>query len=357
MFDNILNSLIYLISFIFMLGIIVLIHEAGHFVVAKHFKVYCPEFSIGMGPVLISKQIGETKYSLRLLPIGGFVAIAGEDDEEINVNVPKERTLNGLKTWKQISVMLAGVFMNFVLAFVVFLLIINIQGKVAVASKNLTISEVVADSPAAIAGLVPGDKIDRVTYANEKYKITNMDDFTKAINFNPKEEAKITIERDGKDKIISLKPKYDKKREGYVVGIAQKPTIKKVNFFESIPYAVDQVVDNTKLVFESLNRLIHGHNLDQLAGPVGIFKLTGKVAKAGLISWLTLLAVLSVNIGIFNLIPIPILDGGRVVIALIERLIGRQLNEKLVNTLMYIGMGALLLLLAFATFNDLTKMF
>lgn len=357
MINSILTFLFYAFSFIFMLGIIVLLHELGHFLVAKKFGIYCSEFSLGMGPLVYSKQKGETKYSIRLFPIGGFVAIAGDDDVENADEIPFERTLPGVKWWKQICVMLAGVLVNVILAWVVFVGVTFAQGKVTVTTNHYQINEVVKNSVASKSGFKSGDIITKVKFGNDSYNINEPSDLNKAMAFNPNEKGEFTVVRNSKTIVIKCTPAYDEKNQVTQLGVINKMKIKKINFIESIGYGTKSLIDNTSLVFESLNRIIHGQNLKQLSGPVGIFKMTGDVAKGGIFPWLTLLAILSINIGIFNLLPIPVLDGGRALMVLIEKITGRKINEKIVNFLMNIGMLLLFALLIFATFNDVGRLF
>ena len=156
-----------LIYFIIMLGVIITIHECGHFIAAKSFHVYIPEFSIGMGPKLFQKQKGETKYTLRLLPIGGYVAMAGEEGVEDFKDIPHERTIKGIHPLKQLVVMLAGVFMNMILALLIFFVVFSVMGKSVATTK---LNDVIVSSPAYNAGVEVGDTIVKVKYDNDIYQ-------------------------------------------------------------------------------------------------------------------------------------------------------------------------------------------
>lgn len=356
---NISEILLYIVSFIVMMSIIVIVHEWGHFFTARKFDVYCGEFSIGMGPLIWKKQGKETQYSLRALPIGGYVSMAGEvDDTKKDTEVPYERTIPGLIWWKKILVMLAGIFMNVVLAWVIFISVFAIQGYAVVQKDNYTIGGFTENSVAEAAGFKTGDVITKIVFANgEVFKIDNGDDLSTAIAFNPKEVATFTVKRDGETLQIKATPKYNKDTESYLLGVTSKVYTKKINAVQAIGYGTKELGDNAQLIFTSLGRILQGKNLNQLSGPVGIVKISGKAASNGFMTWLRLLAILSVNVGIFNLLPLPILDGGRALITLIERIFKRTLNERVMEVIMYIGVFALVILLAFATFNDIGRLF
>ncbi|MDF9824403.1 regulator of sigma E protease [Breznakia sp. PF5-3] len=353
-----MNIILQILSFVILLGIIVLIHELGHFITAKRFGVYCGEFSIGMGPVLFKKQIGETQYSLRLLPIGGFVSMAGEeDDTKKDENIPFERTINGIKTYKKVIVMLAGIIMNIILAWVIFIGLSMASGE-RVLPAEAAVGDVVKDSIADEAGFQPGDKITKLTFENgDSVSVDTFSDVVTQINYNPGETV-FTIERDGKTLDLTATPEYNKQSKTYLVGIyGPKSKVEKISIGESFVYGTEDMVSSSTALFDSLGRIFQGKNLDQLSGPVGIFQVSAQAAESGLSVYLRLLAILSINIGVMNALPLPILDGGRVLITIIEKIRGRKLNEQLMNTLMWGGVLVLIALMVYATFNDVLKLF
>lgn len=348
------------IWFFLILGVIIIVHELGHLIAAKKFGVYCKEFSIGMGPKIWQRKKGETALSVRALPIGGYVAMAGEDDEEDDeeLNIPYERTLNGIKPWKQIVVMSAGAFMNVILAWLLFIGITAYQGAVPQDPKPI-ISTVIENSPAEKAGFLVGDEIIRMENLEKKeiLKPTNTNQILEFLQYYPG-EIKYTVLREGKEIILKGTAEYHKEDNIYLIGIGYKaPEPKKITLLESIPYGTMRMVDSVKSIIDSLNKLIHGIGLNNLSGPVGIFQITAQTTQNGILSSLALVALLSVNVGIFNLIPIPILDGGRILIVLIEALIGRKLSEKCQNAIMMIGLFLIIGLMLFATWNDITRIF
>ena len=354
-----MSTILDIIYFVLILGVIVLVHELGHLVAAKKFGVYCKEFSIGMGPVLWKKQGAETQWSIRALPLGGFVAMVGEneeDEDDAKLDLPYERTLPGIAKWKQVIVMAAGAFMNIMLAWALFIGVTAMQGSVAIESQAI-IEKLEPTGIASEAGFLPGDKIIKMQCGDHVEEIAVKSDVTMFLQFYPGETT-ITLERNGKEETIVCTPSYSEENQSYLLGVyfpANK--MKDISLLEAIPYGTQRMIDSALDIFDSLGKIVSGVGLNQLSGPVGIFEVTSEVTQAGWISTLALIALLSINVGIFNLIPIPILDGGRILILLIEAIIGRKLNEKLQTTIMMIGLLLILGIMVFATWNDISRIF
>ncbi len=359
--DNIVN----IIVFVLVLGVIIFVHELGHFVCAKLFNVYAPEFSLGMGPKLFKKKVGETEYQLRALPIGGFVIMAGEADQEDNPmmsDVPFERTLPGITAWKRCVILLAGVFMNFVLAIV---LLIGVNASVDVQTNSTIVGDVVEDGNAAVAGIQPGDTITTITVDGQKTIVASFSDIQKLLsNDSLKIESPSTIPveveymRAGTSNKISFEAQYDESSNSFVMGI--RPEVRKLTFSEAMSYSFNQVGEISMMIFDTLGALVTspGETFGQLSGPVGIFTVTGEVTQSGSISSLLMLvAMLSINIGVFNLLPIPGLDGAHVLIIVIEKIIGRDLPVKVKYGFQIAGLVLLLGLMLFVTVQDVFKMF
>lgn len=356
-------NLLTIIYFILILSVIIIIHELGHLIAAKHFGVYCKEFSIGMGPVIYQKQGKETAWSIRLLPIGGFVAMAGDegaplegdDEDREEVEVPFERTINGIKTWKQIVVMAAGAIMNIILAWVIFVGITAYQGQVAIPGKPV-ISNFTESSVAKQAGMQIDDEIIKVTNGSNSIVPETFDDITEFIQYYTGETV-FTVLRDGKEVNVTMTPMYDKEENLYKLGVYHEyKDIKEITLLESIPYGTEKMIDSVSSIIGSLGKLIQGVGLNNLSGPVGIYKLTDQITQTGFLTTMAFVGLLSVNVGIFNLLPIPILDGGRIFILLIEMLIGRKLSERVQNVIMTAGLVAIVALMLFATWNDISRL-
>ena len=359
-----MQTIINIIVFFLILGVIVLIHELGHFLTAKFFGVYCAEFSIGMGPKLFSKKKGETEYQIRALPIGGYVAMAGEadqEDNEIMKDVPYERTLKGIKTWKKCVVMLAGVFMNFVLALV---LLIGIYSFVEVQTNTSEIGTVVKDKGAALAGIEAGDVINKITINNEEHIIASFSDIQEVLdNENLQLDTdtvtmKVGLTRNKHYLEKEVTAKYNNETKSYVMGITA--ATKKLTFVEAIRQGINQFIEYSLLIFTTLGKLITDmtHTVSQLSGPVGIYTVTAQVTQTGSISTLlSLTALLSTNIGMFNLLPIPGLDGSQVLFALIEKVIRREIPVRIKYALQMAGLILVFGLMIFVTVNDIGKFF
>ena len=338
-----MQTIINILVFFVILGAIVLIHELGHFLTAKLFGVYCAEFSIGMGPKLFSKKKGETDYQIRALPIGGYVAMAGEadqEDSELMKDVPYERTLKGIKTWKKCIIMLAGVFMNFVLALV---LLIGIYSFVEVQA---------------------GDTINKITINGEEHIIASFSDIQSVLsNENLQLDTdtvtmQISLKRGNQNIEKTVEGKYNSESKSYVIGITA--ATKKLTFIEAIRQGINQFIEYALLIFTTLGKLITDltHTVSQLSGPVGIYTVTAQVTQSGSISTLlSLTALLSTNIGMFNLLPIPGLDGSQVLFALVEKIIRREIPTKMKYALQMAGLILVFGLMIFVTINDIGKFF
>ena len=359
-----MQTIINIIVFFLILGVIVLIHELGHFLTAKLFGVYCAEFSIGMGPKLFSKKKGETEYQIRALPIGGYVAMAGEadqEDNEIMKDVPYERTLKGIKTWKKCVIMLAGVFMNFVLALV---LLIGIYSFVEVQTNTSEIGSVVKNKGAALAGIEAGDVINKITINNEEHIIASFSDIQEVLdNENLQLDTdtvtmKVSLTRNKHTLEKEVTAKYNNETKSYVMGITA--ATKKLTFAEAIRQGINQFIEYALLIFTTLGKLITDmtHTVSQLSGPVGIYTVTAQVTQTGSISTLlSLTALLSTNIGMFNLLPIPGLDGSQVLFALVEKVIRREIPTRIKYALQMAGLILVFGLMIFVTVNDIGKFF
>lgn len=346
---------------ILLLGIIVSIHELGHFLAAKLFGVYCGEFSIGMGPKLFSFQGKETKYSLRLLPIGGFVQMAGETDSGIEgvveEDVPFERTIKGIARWKQIVIMLAGIFMNFILAWVLFSGIVLNQG-VSVSNDAPLVGSVMSGSPAYEAGFQENDLILSVQYSDGELIYPNTFSEMSAANIGQEKNERIyTIQRGDEVLTIAVTPTYFEENDAYLIGISAKIITEYPNLFEAVQIGAKTMIQVAGAIFDSLVELFKGQNLDQLSGPIGIYTVTEQQASLGMVNYIWLIALLSLNVGIFNAIPLPILDGGRAVLAVIEMVRGKPISEKLEQGMMMAGLILLVGLMLFATGQDILRLF
>lgn len=360
-----MQNIINVIVFVFVIGSIITIHEFGHFVAAKYFGVYCAQFSIGFGPKLFSKQGKETEFELRLLPIGGFVSMAGEADQEDNENmkdVPYERTLQGKKTYQRVIIFLAGVFMNFVLAIGVLFASNFFGGQVPL--NIVQIGEIQAGSPAEKYGLMVDDVIEKM-YIHESDKtflISSYDDLPDVFDkktFGTDSDTihtTITIKRNEATKDIDVVMEYSESTERYLLGITHKT--RSMTLVESMKYTMSDVAQMSTSIIDALKQLVVNFSttVKQLSGPAGIYTVTAEVTETGEITYIfRLLGLLSINIGIFNLLPIPGLDGYQVVLTVAERIVGRELPQKVKLALQLAGLALVMLLMIFVTYQDLMR--
>ena len=346
-----------LIYFILILGVIVLVHEFGHFIFSKIFGVYVYEFSIGMGPRLFGtkKKKGKTQYNVRALPIGGFVSLAGEDPTEADPEVPKGAFLYNKPVWQRFIIMAAGVFNNFLLAIIILFFIGLFHGSVDMVPQINKIDETY---PMYAAGVREGDIVKEIN----GNKITNMDDFKIYLALeNDGSETEFVIERDGKEYKFAVTPVEEVDEEtnetSYKYGITFEKKLKH-GFVNAIKYAFEQLISYFRQIIITFKYLFTGRiGADNLSGPVGIYSVVGEVTKESvLLNICSLTALLSVNVGFLNIMPFPAFDGGRIVFLIIEKLRGKPVNPKVENTVNTIGFCLLMVLVLFVTWNDITKL-
>lgn len=330
-----------LIGAIIVFMLVIMLHELGHFTVAKLVGIKVNEFSIGMGPKLFQKQKGETKYSLRLLPIGGYVAMEGEDE---NSNDP--RSFDNVSIPKKMAVVLAGAFMNFVLAIVAFFFV-----ALSLGVSTTSVGMILEDSPAYVANLQINDEILEVNNA----KVNSWQDILSNISSTEKDtNVNLKIKRDNKIEKISVVPDFSDGTAKIGIGTKNEHSFTKSikAGFLNTWYVSKGIIDVFKLIFTG------NFNMQMLAGPVGVISIIGQETAKGAVYLLNILGVISANLGVVNLLPIPALDGGKFLFLLIEKIIGRPVSEKVEGTLSFIGFSFLIGLMLYVTiFGDLAKMF
>ncbi|WP_251860277.1 RIP metalloprotease RseP [Clostridium sp. Marseille-Q2269] len=329
----------YIIAAILAFGILVLVHEFGHFIVAKANGIKVEEFSIGMGPKLIGIKGKETEYLIKLLPIGGYVKMLGDEEKSSD-----ERAFNNKSPLRKLSVVMAGPFMNLVLSLVLFAIIASQRGYLAP-----IVQKVVPNGPAAVAGFIPGDKISKV---NDK-KITTWDDFVAVIYEGNGAPLNIKFLRNNVEESIKLTPIKDPKENRFMIGIY--PTeIKNLTLKESVKQGFAQTGSLTKQTFGFFKTLFKGKvSKNDVGGPLTIIKVSGKAAKAGIISLMSFGAYISLQLAIFNIIPFPALDGGYIFLFLFEAITGKKVDENKVGFVNYIGFAILMGLMVLVTIKDI----
>ena len=365
-----MSIFITLIAALVVFSAVIAIHEFGHFTVAKLCGIQVNEFSIGMGPALWKKIYKGTQYSLRALPVGGYVALEGEESpesqqaeaarderetEDTNPVPPEQRTgipLNEAPVWQRVLVMVAGAFMNFVLGFVVLVILVAAQ-EGAITSK--TIYSIEDDALCGQTGLQAGDEI--VAVNGRRCFVAN--DILYELVRTEAYRADFTVKRDGR-RVELPDVQFDTWQDddgqthmtlGFTVyGIKKTP-------LNVLKEAWNSTLYYGRIVFTSLADLVRGReSINNLSGPVGIVTAIGQAASYGWQDLLELLALITINLGVFNLLPFPALDGGKVVFLIIEGVTGHAVPEKLQGTLTMAAFALLFGLMLFATYNDIIRL-
>ncbi len=345
-----------LIWFILIFGIVVIAHEFGHFLLAKANGIHVVEFSVGMGPNLFSFQKGDTKYSLKLFPIGGACMFEGEDGLQTAEGEPGEGSFLNANVWARISTVIAGPVFNFIIAFIVALIMVNM-----IVIRDPVASDVTDGGAALEAGLQPGDRI--LSLNGEKvYLYEDILLFTQTYSGG---EVEVVYERDGIESSTVLTPKYDESSGRYMLGIINSDFVT-LEGADGLKYAWYELRYCVRNVTKSLGMLITGRlDRQDVSGPVGMAAAVGEIYEETkeygwqtvLVNMLNITMLLSVNLGIFNLIPFPALDGGRLVFLLIEVVRGKPVPPDKEGMVHFIGLVFFMILMVFVMFNDISNIF
>ncbi|WP_043933325.1 RIP metalloprotease RseP [Bacillus sp. EB01] len=414
------------IAFIVIFGALVFFHELGHFIFAKRAGILCREFAIGMGPKVFTHKKGETVYTIRLLPIGGFVRMAGEDPETVEIKpgyriglltgkdgkvekiilnnkdkypdariievehadlertlvlkgypedeedtlrtfvvspeavtvengvenqiAPYNRQFNSKTLGQRAMAIFAGPMMNFILAFVVFLLLGILQG---VPSNEPKLGDITPNGAAIEAGLKKGDIVHSISGS----EISEWIDVVEIVRKNPEKELQFVIERDGKEQEVTVTPKAQE-ADGQKFGLIGVYSPVEKSPLKAVTFGFEQTVTWTKEIFIMLGKLVTGQfSIDALSGPVGIYVSTDEVAQSGIYNLMRWAAILSINLGIMNLLPLPALDGGRLLFFAIEAVRGKPVDRQKEGMVHFIGFALLMLLMLVVTWNDIQRFF
>lgn len=349
-----MSIILNIILFILILGFIVFVHEAGHFIFAKITGVYVYEFALGMGPKLFSKKGKETEYTLRAIPIGGFCQLAGEDiDDDDLKKVPKDRRLQSKSAFKRFLIMFFGAGNNFISAILILFFIALVWGGTTMSPVITSVEE---NLPASKVGLQSGDIVKRINGS----RVSTSDDISLFLTVaDPKKDTTIIVERDDEELKFQLKPERIKEdgQEVYRYGIGMQQE-KKYGFVNSLRYAFKKTGALFKQMCYTIKYLVTGGvKLNQLSGPVGIYSIVGEQSKAGAANVLYLVALLSINVGFINLIPLPAFDGGHILFIIIEKIKGSPVSPELENKIHTVGLMLLMLLMLVITINDILRLF
>lgn len=342
-----------LVYFILILGIIVFVHEFGHFIFAKMFGVHVYEFSIGMGPAIWSSKAkkNQTTYNLRAIPLGGFVQLAGEEVDD-DSDISKDKKLYSKPVWQRFLIMSFGAINNFILAFLILFFIALFNG-----STNSTplIAKVEVDSAMYEAGVIDNDIIDSI---NGKH-VSTLDDAILFLNLAGNKETTFKVKRNEELLEFKVTPKKVSidGQDQYKYGI-EFNSEKEEGFIAALKFSLTKIKSLVKQMVVVIFSLVTGKlGLGSLAGPVGIYSLVGQEASFGFLNILSLIALLSVNVGFINLLPFPAFDGGRILFLVIEKIKGSPVSPKIENMIHSIGFILLLLLLVVISINDIRRLF
>lgn len=361
--------LVTVLIFLVILSVLVLIHEAGHYLTAKFFNIKVEEFGFGIPPRLFGKKIGETIYSINWLPIGGFVKLYGEDSagggsvDLKSSDLPKkdiDRTFYARPVWQRFIVVFAGVFMNFVLAVFLVSILFSFVG-VSKPGDKVIVDALINGAPAQMAGLKVGDQIVAID-GNKIISAQSLVSYTKRHL-----GQKITIEvktKDSKNETLQITPRktYPSSQGPMGIAISQNQVIQKYPLWEAPFVGTKEVAGQSILIVEGLAGIVvqlftKGAVPTDVAGPVGIAQLTGTVVKIGPAAVLSFVSLLSLNLAVINVLPIPALDGGRLFFILIEAITRKKVSTRFETAAHTIGMAVLLGLIALITIHDLIRVF
>ncbi len=345
-----------IILFAIVLSVLIVVHEWGHFYVAKLLGIRVERFSVGFGPKVFGVRRKETEYQLSLFPVGGYVKLAGES---------KEDPLKG-ERWEYLSrsveerfaVVFAGPFLNYLLAFFVFAAVFII-GNPQVTSR---IGKVMEGYPAHEAGLLEGDRIVSIDGNAVRY----WDEVLKTIHGASDRPMRIIVERETKEKMFDIRPKHveekdllGEKKKFALIGIAPSDEVIAVKYPlpQAFGKAAKQVWSITLLTLKAMGRMVTGHLplKESLTGPIGIFMITDQAARLGIAYLLQIVALLSTSLAIFNVLPIPVLDGGHLFFLIVERLKGKPVSERIQEFSRQVGMALLITLMAVVFYNDFSR--
>jgi regulator of sigma E protease len=345
------------ITFLIVLSILVFIHELGHFTVARLLGVKVYVFSIGFGKKLISKQWKGTEWSLSLIPLGGYVKMKGQEDLNPAISNHDHDSYNVKTPFERILILLAGPLANFLLAFVIYILI----GLLGNNHLSPTIGKVVENSPAYKSGLKANDTIVKIN----DIEIKTWNDLSDIIK-DSKEALKFYVSRDDKIKVFILRPQlsdseniFKEKIKKRMIGIAPAPKVVKIFYspFDAVSFAYDKTIESSKMIFLGVQKLIQGIiPSSEIGGVISIGTVISDASQSSFVALLSIMALISVNLGVLNLLPIPALDGGHIMFNLYEMITRRKPSDKVLVFMTVIGWCILLGLMSLGVYNDIVRM-
>ncbi len=349
--------MISIVSAIIVLGILIFVHELGHFIFAKIFKVRVEKFSLGFGPKLFGKKIGETEYLISAFPLGGYVKMVGESDIEDLPEEDRSRSLLAKPPWQRILIVVAGPLFNIVFAYFAFITVFMI----GVPFATTKIGEVIKDKPAARAGL----KADDIVIAVNNHAVSKWSELSRSIIESGGKPLDMRVKRGNETFLVRIVPEITTQKnllgdtvKAPIIGIAVSNdfVIERFGPGESFIKGSEQTWNVVKLTYVALAKIVsRAIPLDTIGGPIMIAKMAGEQAEAGIASFVTFMALLSINLGVLNLLPIPVLDGGHLLFYTWECLFRKPVSLKTREVAQQIGLVILIGLMVLAFYNDIVR--
>jgi len=345
------------IAIIVVFGLMVMIHEMGHFLVAKKAGIKVLEFAFGIGPKLFGIQSKETVYSVRLFPLGGFVRFLSTEEIQEEDQVTKQellkRSFESKNYWQKAAVIVAGPLMNFILGAVLFIIVFAWFGLPTASNEN-KIGSLIADKPAVQAGLEVGDRI----LAVNGVETPDWTSVTQQIHSKAGEKVTFRIEKADSKEIIEMEiiPQYDQQAGRGLIGISPMVVYQQTTVLKAAQYGLQQTAEFTRLVVVYIIQMITGKAPVELSGPVGVAQVIGEGAKQGLSNLLSLTGILSIQFGILNLLPIPALDGGQLAVLTYEGIRRKPMNPERKGWIQLTGFALLMALMIAVTYQDIIRL-
>ena len=349
-----------IIAFIIVLGVLIFFHELGHFLFARLFGVGVQKFSLGFGPRIVGWKRGITDYRISAIPLGGYVKMVGEDPtvEMAPQDIPHSFTHKHV--FKRLLIVAAGPFFNILLAVLIFLTIYLFSGTYVL---KPTVGDVQENSPAEASGLQKGDRIRAI----DGQAVATWEEMAAGIGQSMGRPLEFTIERNGELLSFEIAPEvkitknlFGENVERYIIGIASAGDVEnlEMGFGQAVVESIRQTYKIAELTVVSIAKLIKGSlSTKTIGGPIMIAELAGQQAKEGILNFVFLIALLSVNLAIINFLPIPVLDGGHILFFIIELIIGRPVNTRMRELAQQAGIFILIMLMVFVFYNDIARIF
>ncbi|HMK50391.1 MAG TPA: RIP metalloprotease RseP [Thermodesulfovibrionales bacterium] len=347
-----------ILSAIILLGVIIFVHEFGHFLFAKLLKVRVEKFSLGFGPKIIGKKHGETEYLISAIPLGGYVKMLGETPDNELTEEEKPFAFNTQRLWKRFAIIFAGPFFNIVFAAVIFFF--SFVNGMPVLLPD--VGAVMTGTPAEKAGLLKGDRIAAI----DGKSVTQWDEMTDIVRSSPGKLLRLEIQRGGRTLTLSVTPEkkkmknlFGEEKEGGLIGIQPSgdTSVKRESVPDAFRDSISKTVELSELTVVSVVKLVQRViPMNTVGGPIMIVQMAGEQASRGALSFFIFMAIININLGIINLFPIPILDGGHILFIGIEAIRKKPLSEKAISVSQKIGLAILLSLMVVVLYNDFVRL-